>query len=140
MNRKWATPVSLLGVMAAAAALYLLTRPIPTHAVLVDSTGKPVPIQRSGFTDPSGTFTLDLPENCKVSSRPNLPDFAVYDVICNGREYVGIYVGSAPQTVPRSRVIEVGRAVIQIWANTVAGDQEKADWIVRSVRLVRAQH
>jgi hypothetical protein len=144
MNRKWAVPLILLGVPTVAAVLYLLTRPIPTHAVLVDySSGKPVPVQRSAFTDPSRTFTLDLPANCKVSSRPNLPDFAVYDVICHGREYVGIYagiyVGFAPQTIPRSRVIKAGGGVIQVWANTVPGDQKRADWIVRSVRLVRAQ-
>ena len=140
MNRKWAVSLILLGVPVVAAVLYLLTRPIPTHAVLVDySSGKPVPVQRSAFTDSSGTFTLDLPANCKVSSRPNLPDFAVYDVICDGREYAGIYVGFAPQSVPRSRVIKAGRGVIQIWASTVPVDQDRADWIVRSVRLVRAQ-
>lgn len=83
----------------------------------------PANAQTKTYTGPGNLFSLELPEGCAVTSRPNLPDFALYDVMCNGVGYAGIYVGRFPQSNPNARIFRIGPTQVQIWANHVPIDQ-----------------
>ena len=104
---------------------------------IVAASAAPVWAQTSTFTDPGRAFSLDLPDGCTVTSRPNLPDFNVYDVMCHGVGYAGIYVGRFPQSDPNARIFSVGSLRVQVWADPVPTDQMLADRIAASVKPVQ---
>lgn len=45
---------------------------------------------------PRDAFSIDLPKDCKMTARNTKMDFEVFDVMCRGKDMVGIYTGNAP--------------------------------------------
>src|SRR6185312_4121689 len=86
----------------------------------------PLAAQTSTFTDPGSFFSLALPDGCAVTSRKNLPDFDVYDVLCHAVPQVGIYIGRHPNRAMEGRIIEARNGVlIQVWVDSVSDDEKE---------------
>ncbi|PLR25091.1 hypothetical protein SGCZBJ_12715 [Caulobacter zeae] len=96
-------------------------------------------LTRNGSLDGRAAFDIDLPDDCRMTTKGFMVDYQVFKVTCGKGDYAGVYVGNfGDETVPRSRTLRTQfgwPTQVQVWSNIVPGDQARADAIAASVRL-----
>ena len=128
----------MIQLVAFLAATSLMLAP-----ALVPMRPDPVVRERLGheprmLKNPRDAFALDLPSGCVVVPRNMKIDFEVFDVVCHGVQYVGIYAGNFPSKDIQGRIISTPYdwpAKLHVWADEVPDDQAAADAIAASVRV-----
>lgn len=112
-------------------------------ALMIGAVGGPTMAAPPVF-DPGrarASFSIDLPEDCRLEQGQVRPTYTVFNVTCSGRVYAGIYTGTeANPDIPRSRIMITETrwpTEIQAWAADVPDDQDRADAIAASVRAKR---